>query len=406
MEMDYIKNSIEEELLCDKYYKKPNSEFKDYLNKIYIKPWGKEYMSYQNKNIGIWILKIDKNKQTSVHCHFKKDTILVCLSGCFKINLYNSYKILNTLQMIYIPKNTFHGIYSYTNNDILMEIEIYSYHVNYSDKNDLLRLRDVYVRDKDTYSLSANELEDNNKENMIFEEGNIYNLNKTEIRINKFDSIESFKKLNKYSLNFILSGSLFYDGLKVSDGSLIKYNDTMSLLSEHLIVLSIFNINLDNISKIIYNKEHLYDYMKIKKLKNVGMTCGCFDILHEGHIQNLKISKQLCDNFLVCLSSDEQITRIKGLTRPINKVEDRISMLLQYKFIDKIILYNETDDILESELDELMNIVNPDIWFKGEDYNIKDILKKHPSLKKIILHKLIEGKSTTTIIETIKNDIK
>lgn len=35
-----------------------NSEFKDYLNKIYKKPWGKEYLSYQTKEIGIWILHV------------------------------------------------------------------------------------------------------------------------------------------------------------------------------------------------------------------------------------------------------------------------------------------------------------------------------------------------------------
>jgi len=166
--MEFIENTIEERILCDNYEKKCNSKFKDYLNKIYKKPWGKEYLSYQNKQIGIWILHIDKGKETSVHCHFKKDSLLICLNGCFKINLFNSFKILNTLQIIYIPKDTFHGIYSYTDDAILMEIELYSQEVSYSDKNDLLRLRDVYIRDKDKYESSVTELEDTNRENMIF----------------------------------------------------------------------------------------------------------------------------------------------------------------------------------------------------------------------------------------------
>lgn len=406
--MDFIKNISEEKKICENYDIKPTSEYKDYLNKIYEKPWGKEYMSYQNKNIGIWILEIDKNKETSVHCHFKKDTILICLNGCFKINLYDSYKILNTLQIMYIPKNTFHGIYSYIENSILMEIEIYNEEVEYSDKNDLLRLRDIYNREKDKYETSVIEYEDNDKNNMVFKEGNQYKINKTEINIIKvYKNDENLKILNNYSLNFILSGKVFYNGYIVSDGSLIEYNDNISLLSNHLIILSLFNINIVELSKLIYNQEHLKDYMKINKLKNIGLTCGCFDILHEGHIQNLKVSKKNYDNLFLCLSSDEQISRIKGKNRPINNLEDRLSMLLQYNFIDKIILYNEINDSLESELDNIINIINPDVWFKGEDYNIKDILKKHPSLKKIILHELVEGKSTTNIIKTIiNNDIK
>ena len=68
-------------------------------NKIYKKPWGSEYLAYQNTEIGIWILKINKGMETSVHCHFKKDTILICLSGSFKIKLYDSFKILNILSL-------------------------------------------------------------------------------------------------------------------------------------------------------------------------------------------------------------------------------------------------------------------------------------------------------------------
>ena len=45
-----------------------------------------------------------------------------------------------------------------------------------------------------------------------------------------------------------------------------------------------------------------------------------------------------------------------------------------------------------------MSIVNPEIWFKGSDYNMEQIFKKHPILKKIKIIELEEGKSTTNII--------
>ena len=50
-----------------------------------------------------------------------------------------------------------------------------------------------------------------------------------------------------------------------------------------------------------------------------------------------------------------------------------------------------------------MNIINPYVWFKGNDYNKEEIIKKHPSLKNIKLIDLIEGKSTTNIIKKILN---
>jgi len=66
--------------------------------------------------------------ETSVHCHFKKDTLLLCLAGTFKINLYKDkdFKIVNILESLYIPRETFHGIHAYTDNCILMEIELYT----------------------------------------------------------------------------------------------------------------------------------------------------------------------------------------------------------------------------------------------------------------------------------------
>ena len=57
----------------------------------------------------------------------------------------------------------------------------------------------------------------------------------------------------------------------------------------------------------------------------------------------------------------------------------------------------------EEQLDEIMNIVDPHYWVKGNDYTIQEIKKKHPKLNNIKLIDLIENKSTTNIINKIKN---
>jgi bifunctional ADP-heptose synthase (sugar kinase/adenylyltransferase) len=52
-------------------------------------------------------------------------------------------------------------------------------------------------------------------------------------------------------------------------------------------------------------------------------------------------------------------------------------------------------------LDNIINILEPAMWFKGEDYNKKQILDKHPSIKDVVIIPLVNGKSTTNIINKI-----
>lgn len=393
--MKYIKSTIEEQQICNNYiYKnRSNSEKINYHNKVFEKPWGKEYMIYQNDYIGIWILHINENCETSLHCHFNKDTLLIPMTHPFRINLYERYEICNKMESMYIPKNTFHGIHSYVHNSIIMEIEIYHHTINYSDKNDLLRIKDIYNRDKNRYETSVIEREPIDEITELLEEQYYHLYNKVELRI----SSEYCRNSNH---NILLDGRIYINRNNVTSGSLIVCNNSEMSILENCKFLQISDINSKYNHKIIYNKQHLND-TNIDRNKKIGLTCGCFDILHEGHITNLKKCKQYCDILYLCLSSDEQIRRIKGEKRPINNINDRLNMLIHFDFIDKIILYDEINDENEIELDNIMNIVQPDIWFKGKDYNEQQIRKKHPSLKDIVLIDLIENKSTTNIVKKI-----
>lgn len=399
--MIFIKKIPEEDNICNKCYnkKRENSKFIDYIGKINDKPWGKEYLAFQNKHIGIWILIVNKDQETSLHCHFKKDTILMPISGSFKINLFNSYLQLGIFELVYVPRDTFHGIHSYIDNSVLMEIEIYIEDIQYTDKNDLLRIKDIYNRDKDKYETSVTERIPFEGETMLFKYPNKYNIDNTKIEIMRVNNLDTIK--NEFEKIILLEGCLFSDSKKISEGSIIDNNKEYSLLTKEIEVLCFSNIDYKNFNKIIYSKNQLTDLINLNKFKNIGLTSGCFDILHEGHIKTLKSCKKKCDTLFVCLSSDEQIKRLKGEKRPINNLNDRIYMLINYTFIDYIILYNETNDILESELDNIMNIINPDTWFKGSDYKKEEIIYKHPSLKNIQLLDFVDGKSTTNIIKKI-----
>ena len=63
------------------------SNSKLYLNKIVKKPWGQEYIIFENGVVAITMLEISKDNGTSLHCHTKKKTGLILLEGEIEVDL-------------------------------------------------------------------------------------------------------------------------------------------------------------------------------------------------------------------------------------------------------------------------------------------------------------------------------
>lgn len=369
----------------------------NYKNKICIKPWGYEYLAYESNKIGIWMLNINKNNKTSLHKHYNKDTLLIVISGCVKLNLINDYKLLSIFDIITIPKDKFHGIESITDNSIILELEIYNDNTTFSDKNDLFRINDIYKRDNIGYEKSIQISEDLNKYNYIYFENN-YEDNIFKL----YSNITDITTTDEYSIYILLKGIINYNGIYIKEGSIINdYINDCNIDDNHEILkIRIPYYNEDK--KIIYNFNHLKLLInEIKNKKNI-LTSGCFDIVHIGHLEFLKQSKCLGDNLLVCLSNDEQISKLKGENRPVNNYIDRIKLFKTISYVNYIILYNEEDIEQETTLNKIMEIIKPLYWVKGTDYNIESIIKKHPTVNV----KLIENIPNISTTQIIKNIIK
>tara|TARA_B100001248_G_scaffold258348_1_gene242339 strand:- start:852 stop:1265 length:414 start_codon:yes stop_codon:yes gene_type:complete len=129
-------------------------------------------------------------------------------------------------------------------------------------------------------------------------------------------------------------------------------------------------------------------------------TNGCFDILHQGHLDLLNNARKYGDRLVVGINSDESIKRLKGSRRPINNQDFRSNLLLSLKCIDKVLIFNEDTPI------NLIMSINPDILIKGGDYKkIEVVGSKYVSSYggKTIILPLTKGFSTTAIIEKILN---
>lgn len=66
----------------------------------------------------------------------------------------------------------------------------------------------------------------------------------------------------------------------------------------------------------------------------VGVTSGCFDVLHELHIHFLQRCKRMCDVLIVGVDSDKLVQRTKGPDRPIHNERTRLFMLNELRCVD------------------------------------------------------------------------
>ena len=103
------------------------------------KPWGYEYLAYENEHVALWILHIRAGERTSLHCHPTKSTGLVVVSGTAEINFIADSRIITAPGKQMIRRGLFHQTHAITDT-IMFEIE------TPVDKNDLVRLTDNYGR--------------------------------------------------------------------------------------------------------------------------------------------------------------------------------------------------------------------------------------------------------------------
>jgi D-beta-D-heptose 7-phosphate kinase/D-beta-D-heptose 1-phosphate adenosyltransferase len=137
--------------------------------------------------------------------------------------------------------------------------------------------------------------------------------------------------------------------------------------------------------------------------KLLGKTCaftnGCFDILHQGHIFSLGEAAKEADYLIVGLNSDASVQRLKGPSRPINNTENRAIVLSNLAIVDLLVVFEEDTPL------ELIKALMPDILVKGGDYTIDQIVGAKEVIAgggKVIINPIVEGYSTTGLIEKIK----
>ena len=133
--------------------------------------------------------------------------------------------------------------------------------------------------------------------------------------------------------------------------------------------------------------------------KSLVFTNGCFDLLHTGHTSYLQFAREQGDALVVGLNSDASVHRNKGATRPILPQRERALLLAALEMVDYVVLFD--DDEPAPLIDQLL----PDVLVKGEDWahyvSGREVVEANGG--RVVLAKLVEGRSTTSIIERIRS---
>lgn len=188
-------------------------------------------------------------------------------------------------------------------------------------------------------------------------------------------------------------------------GAYYSFLDTSTLLrlASYLATLSVQHIGVYTIQPFdlvrSYRSLHRTKCVPLEWLvpalhgKTVLFTNGCFDLLHAAHMKLFQFCRSKGEQVVIVVgvNSDASIRRLKGPTRPVYSLTDRITLLEGIDAIDFIVPFEEDTPLT------LIRELHPTYLVKGGDYHIEDIIGREYA-KEVILYPYQEGTSTTTTI--------
>ena len=135
--------------------------------------------------------------------------------------------------------------------------------------------------------------------------------------------------------------------------------------------------------------------------EKVIMSNGCFDLMHTGHITYLQQARALGDRLVIAVNSDESVKQLKGESRPINHLQNRMAMLAALECVDWVVPFREETP------ERLYCRVLPDVIVKGGDYSPDEVAGGECVIKnggEVKILSFVDGQSTSNIIKKIKTN--
>lgn len=133
--------------------------------------------------------------------------------------------------------------------------------------------------------------------------------------------------------------------------------------------------------------------------RTIVWTNGVFDILHAGHLAQIKAARAFGDILIVGVNTDDTVRASKGPDRPIFPLAERMEMLAALEVVDFVHPFSEPTPL------EALRVLRPDVHCKGADYADKPIPERsfiESYGGRVALIPLVEGRSTSRVVELLK----
>jgi rfaE bifunctional protein nucleotidyltransferase chain/domain len=121
--------------------------------------------------------------------------------------------------------------------------------------------------------------------------------------------------------------------------------------------------------KIISDHSQLLE--RVNALKEAGKTIvfsnGCFDLIHVGHVRYLQGAAMEGDVLITALNSDESIRKLKGASRPLMPLSERMEIIAEFGCVDLVTSFDG------EKCEELLLLLKPDVHAKGTDYSYDNV---------------------------------
>ena len=154
--------------------------------------------------------------------------------------------------------------------------------------------------------------------------------------------------------------------------------------------------------------KNLADLVKIRNQlkhqdKKVVFTNGCFDLLHSGHIHLFREARKKGDVFIVAVNDDSSTRKIKGASRPIFPLKERIEILGAIEDIDYLASFSEETP------QKIIARLLPDVLVKGGDWKPEEVVGKREVENaggEVEIIPYLEGRSSSDIVKRIVSSAK
>lgn len=140
-----------------------------------------------------------------------------------------------------------------------------------------------------------------------------------------------------------------------------------------------------------------------KRGRTLVFTNGCFDLLHAGHIGLFREARRLGDALIAALNDDASVRRLKGPSRPVTPLEERLEILEAVEAVSYLTWFAEDTPR------EIVAAIRPDVLVKGGDWTPDKVVGRgevEAAGGRVVIIPYRPGHSTSSILDRIRGEKK